>query len=72
MSKEETDDLREAFGLFDTDGDGVITTAELGLVMKSLGRVLSRRQLKELMAIADADGNGTLEFEELIELMEKS
>ena len=72
MSQEETDDLREAFGLFDTDGDGVITTAELGLVMKSLGRVLSRRQLKELMAIADADGNGTLEFEELIELMEKN
>ena len=72
MSAEEIDELREAFALFDVDGDGVITTAELGLVMKSLGRVLSNRQLKELIASADADGNGTIEFDELTELMEKN
>ncbi len=72
MSPGEIEDLRESFALFDTDSDGFITTTELGLVMKSLGRVFSPKQLKELVAIADADGNGTIEFQELVDLMEKN
>ena len=41
MASELTDDLisefKEAFSLFDKDGDGTINTKELGTVMKSLG-----------------------------------
>jgi Ca2+-binding EF-hand superfamily protein len=33
------EELREAFALFDVDGDGTITMSELRDVMKSLGRL---------------------------------
>lgn len=43
-----TDDLvaefKEAFMLFDKDEDGMITTAELGVVMRSLGQRPSGKQ----------------------------
>ena len=45
--------MKEAFALFDTDGDGTISIVELSNVMKSLGRTLSRSRLKEMIAIAD-------------------
>ena len=48
MSQEEIAELREAFSLFDSDGDGTITTAELGNVMKSLGRKLTSKELKQV------------------------
>ena len=63
--------MKEAFALFDTDGDGTISIVELSNVMKSLGRTLSRSRLKEMIAIADTDGNGTIEFPELLSLMEQ-
>jgi calmodulin len=31
-------EFREAFLLFDKDGDGTVTTKELGTVMRSLGQ----------------------------------
>jgi calmodulin len=48
MSQEDIDELREAFALFDSDGDGTITTAELGNVMRSLGRKLTKKELKQV------------------------
>jgi Ca2+-binding EF-hand superfamily protein len=46
LTKEELAELREAFALFDCDDDGTITTAELGNVMKSLGRKLTNRYIE--------------------------
>jgi calmodulin len=66
MTEEELTELREAFALFDSDGDGAITSSELGNVMKSLGRKLTVRQLKEIIKTADTDNNGTIEFNELV------
>lgn len=53
-------DLREAFGLFDIDGDGKITTDELGTVMKSLGMSPSADQLREMIDEVDIDGQHRL------------
>jgi len=49
-------ELREAFCLFDIDGDGKITTDELGTVMKSLGMEPSDEQLREMIDEVDIDG----------------
>jgi calcium-binding protein CML len=57
---------------FDTDGDGIITIEELAMIMQSLGKRYSRKKLQEIIASADEDGNGTLEFPEVVALMEKN
>ena len=38
LTQEQVTDFREAFSLFDKDGDGSITTKELQTVMRSLGQ----------------------------------
>ena len=49
-------EFREAFSLFDRDGDGTITTKELGTVMKSLGQNPTDQELLEMIEEVDADG----------------
>jgi len=38
LTEEQIAEFKEAFSLFDKDGDGTITTKELGTVMRSLGQ----------------------------------
>ena len=49
-------EYREAFRLFDKNGDGSITTAELGNVMKSLGQFATSEELEEMLQEVDIDG----------------
>lgn len=49
-------ELREAFNVFDKDGDGTITTKELGTVMRSLGQNPTDDELQEMINEVDVDG----------------
>ena len=62
-------EFEEAFALFDTDGDGCITTKELGKVMRSLGQDPSDIQLQDMINEVDIDGSGTIEFAEFLALI---
>ena len=42
--------------MFDKDGDGVITSCELGTVMRSLGQNPSETELRDMVNEVDSDG----------------
>lgn len=44
------------FSKWDTDGDGIITTDELGKVIRSVGMEISEAELHDMVEEADADG----------------
>lgn len=52
-------EFKEAFSLFDKDGDGTITTKELGTVMRSLGQNPTEAELQDMINEVDADGTLT-------------
>merc|ERR1711929_1039 len=69
LTEEQIAEFKEAFSLFDKDGDGTITTKELGTVMRSLGQNPTEAELQDMINEVDADGNGTLDFPEFLSLM---
>uniref|UniRef100_A0A8C5XQH6 EF-hand domain-containing protein n=1 Tax=Microcebus murinus TaxID=30608 RepID=A0A8C5XQH6_MICMU len=56
LTEEQIAEFKEAFSLLDKDGDGTITTKELGTVMRSLGQNPTEAQLQDLINEVDADG----------------
>lgn len=62
-------ELREAFRLFDKDGDGSISTDELSTVMRNLGQFPSSDELDMMIKEIDIDGDGTFSFEEFVQVM---
>mmetsp|Transcript_104 Transcript_104/g.435 ORF Transcript_104/g.435 Transcript_104/m.435 type:complete len:151 (-) Transcript_104:37-489(-) len=58
LSEDQIEEFREAFSLFDKDGDGTISPEELGIVMKSMGRRTSAEELRAMVAEVDEDSSG--------------
>ncbi|KAM9584806.1 neo-calmodulin-like [Trichechus inunguis] len=62
--------IKEAFSLFDEDGDGTITTKELGTVMRSLGQNSTEAELQDMINEVDTDdSNDTVDFLEFLTVM---
>ncbi|GAV57538.1 EF_hand_5 domain-containing protein [Cephalotus follicularis] len=72
LTEEQVVQFKEAFSLFDKDGDGCITIEELATVIKSLDQTPTEEELQDMIREVDADGNGTIEFEEFLNLMAKN
>jgi calmodulin len=51
------------------DGDGFITTEELGIVMRSLGQFASEEELKEMLQEVDINGDGLFSFDEFVAIV---
>lgn len=68
-SEEVLQNLREAFSIYDADGNGNITAEELQIVMKSLGDDFSLGECKKMISGVDSDGDGTINFEEFKAMM---
>lgn len=68
VSKSQMKEFREAFRLFDKDGDGSITKEELGRVMRSLGQFARTEELQQMLQEVDVDGDGNVSFEEFVDI----
>ena len=53
-------DYRRAFDLFDPDGDGTITTLELGTVMRVIGQNPTEAELQDMVNEVDEDGKSSI------------
>ena len=71
LTEEQTEEFKEAFALFDKDGDGTISTKELGTVMNSLGQKPTISELEAMIKEVDIDGNGEIDFGEFLTMMAK-
>jgi len=60
----ERGEFRRVFEEFDIDNSGTISLKELRELTKALGFVPLRQMVDEALEIVDADGDGTLNFEE--------
>ncbi|XVE57391.1 hypothetical protein DITRI_Ditri04bG0087300 [Diplodiscus trichospermus] len=56
--------LKQLFKMFDRDGNGFITAAELAHSMAKLGHALTVEELTGMIKEADTDGDGRISFEE--------
>ena len=58
--------LRSIFSRFDMDSDCSLTLLELAALLRSLGLKPSGDQIHSLLANIDSNGNGSVEFDELV------
>ncbi|KAG7262349.1 hypothetical protein CRUP_034331 [Coryphaenoides rupestris] len=63
------EEIREAFRVFDKDGNGYISAAELRHVMTNLGEKLTDEEVDEMIREADIDGDGQVNYEEFVQMM---
>lgn len=69
--KDEEEDMREAFNVFDQNGDGFITVEELRSVLQSLGLKQGRtlEDCKKMISKVDVDGDGRVDYKEFKQMM---
>ncbi|KAM9784236.1 calcium-binding protein 5b [Syngnathus typhle] len=63
-------ELKDAFREFDMDGDGSITSDELrNAMLKLLGEQASKKEIDAVVNEVDNNGDGTVDFEEFVQMM---
>ncbi|XP_071540076.1 troponin C, isotype gamma-like [Panulirus ornatus] len=63
------EELKEAFRLYDREGNGYITTSTLKEILKELDNKLTDEDLDGIVEEIDEDGSGTVDFDEFMEMM---
>jgi len=66
------DQIREAFQVFDGDGNGFINRGELACVMSNLGEKLEPEEIQSMIDECDLDGDGQINYEEFYAMMKST
>jgi len=62
-------ELTEAFRIFDKEGNGYFTTQVLRELLHELDDTLTDEELDGIIEEVDADGSGTIDFDEFMAMM---
>jgi Ca2+-binding EF-hand superfamily protein len=63
------EELRDAFRLYDKQGNGYINVSDLRDILRALDEKITEDELDEMIAEIDTDGSGTVDFDEFMEMM---
>lgn len=60
------DEIRSAFRVFDKDGNGLISAAELRHALTNFGEKMTDEEVDQMIREADVNGDGHIDYEEFI------
>ena len=66
LSAEQVLELKAAFQQMDTNGDGFVTKDELKAMLSGLGEPVDDSVVDEMVAVADTNGDGKVDFNEFV------
>ena len=69
ISSEVDESIKEAFEIFDRDGNGVIAVDEFTLMMQTLGAQLNDEEVNEIIREIDLDGDGKINLHGMMNLL---
>ena len=72
LTEQQIAEYKEAFNIFDKDGDGAISAKEIGTVMRVLGNNPTEAELEEIVKSLDHNQNGSVDFPEFMSIMAKN
>ena len=70
LTQEETVRCRDAFGLFDKDGSGMIDAWELKEALRAMGQHPTDEEVMQILSGVDGDGSGGIDFVEFLRVIE--
>ena len=71
VPEEKLAEYKEAFDMFDKKNKGTITIGDITKIMRNFGYPLSKEEARSMISNVDASGDGEVDFEEFVMLMEK-
>ncbi|KAK9817537.1 hypothetical protein WJX74_000724 [Apatococcus lobatus] len=69
LSRQQMEDLREAFEMFDKRKAGAFTSEDLHKALKDLGEGTSAKDIDAIIAGLDTDGDGVIDFAQFVLVM---
>lgn len=72
LNEEQIADFKEAFSLFDKDGDSKIKTSELGLLVRALNQNPTEAEVQKYIKEIDPDETGMFFFPDFVALMARN
>ena len=70
ITEEQMDEYREAFDLFDKDGDGTISTGELKNLLRCFGQICTDDEVQQIIQRYDKSETGSLGFDHMVKIMQ--
>ena len=64
-------EYREAFDMFDRNKKGTLSIGDITKIMKNFGYPMTKEEARSMLSNVDASGDGEVDFEEFVMLMEK-
>merc|ERR1712078_719846 len=69
MIEDDEEQMKEAFRIYDKEGQGFITNEVLKEILREIDSTLTENDLDNIIEEVDEDGSGTMYFDEFQEMM---